>query len=292
MKKYFVSICLVSLIILSIVLAFILPRKSRVEHQQTLAAHQTNIPALLQPTPTEIPSQFHVIKKAEADIQNGFCLHMPVLLYHHIEPYREAQHAGHAQLTVDSSIFEQQIQYLINNGYKTISSEELPQALAEHHSLPEKSIMITIDDGYSDVYTYAYPIAKKYNVVLNLMISTGLVGNLGYINWGELKEMSNSGVVYIYNHTWSHYPLAKGDATKIQFELVMANHQLEQNLGKKADVLVYPYGSYNSQVINIAKQDGFIGAYGTSPSFTQCESSLYDLHRNHVGNMPLSSYGL
>lgn len=221
----------------------------------------------------------------------GFCLNVPVIFYHHIEPIGQAKTEGHVQLTVDAAIFDGQMKYLIDHGYRTISAEELVNAIYSHKSLG-KAVVVTIDDGYSDAYNYAFTIAKKYGVILNLMIPTGLLNNPGYMSWENLKEMVNSGLATAYDHSWSHYSMPKGDETKIQMEVMTAKNQLEQNLGKTVKIFTYPYGSSDQKTVNILQKNGFIAAFSTIPSFYQCESYIFNLRRNRIGNASLSSYGL
>lgn len=229
--------------------------------------------------------------KEEPEPQTGFCLNVPVILYHHIEPYGIAKAEGHAQLTVDDIFFEQHIKYLVENGYNLISAEELVLALINKTQLPEKSIVVTIDDGYLDNYIYAFPIAKKYNTKINIMLSTGLVENKGYLTWGNVKEMADTGIVYFYNHTWSHFALPNGDKAKMEQEVSFAKKQLE-DAGIKGNILTYPYGAVNEVAIEVLKNNGYVGAFTTKPSFLQCDYDIFRLKRNHIGNAPLSSYGL
>lgn len=149
-----------------------------------------------------------------------------------------------------------------------------------------------MDDGYQDIYTYAYPIIQKYRALVNLMIPTGLMGNPGYLGWGQLKEMAGSGLAFIYNHTWSHASLGKASPEKIEFEVITAQHQLEEQLGKRVSIFAYPYGSENSFVVEFLKSHGFTAALSTIPGFTQCDSFIMSIHRNRIGNAPLTSYGL
>lgn len=221
----------------------------------------------------------------------GFCLSVPVLLYHHIEPIAQAKSEGHSQLTVDADIFDTQMKYLKDHGYRSMSAEELITAVVGHRSVG-KTVVVTLDDGYKDVYDFAFPIARKYGIILNLMIPTGLLENSGYLSWNNLKEMVNSGLVNAYDHTWSHYSLHNGDVQKIEAEIMTAKSQLEQNLGKKVNIFTYPYGSSDQKTIDILVKNGFIGAFSTIPSFYQCESYIFALRRNRIGNAPLSSYGL
>lgn len=248
------------------------------------AAESTPAPT---PTPTSQPQPLN-----SASIANDFCLQVPVLLYHHIEPLSIAQNLGHAQLTVDSDYFDQQMAYLAANGYHSISAEELADALIRHVTLPPKSILITLDDGYEDNYTYAFQILKKYNIVGNFMISTGLIENKGYMTWNQLKEISGNPLMRIYNHTWSHAYLSKESKEKIQFEIATANDQLKNNLDKNINIFTYPYGAFNQTIIEILKTNGFTAAFSTIHGALQCESYIYALRRTHIGNAPLTSYGL
>lgn len=231
-------------------------------------------------------------KPTQKPASNSFCLNVPVLQYHHVEPASQAEKLGHKNLFVSDSIFDDQMKYLVNHGYRTISSEELVKALRERQPLSGKTAVITIDDGYDDAYSYAYPIAKKYGVILNLMIPTGLMENQGYLKWSDLREMVNSGLVYAYNHTWSHFSLTDGDAEKIKMEVITAKTQLEEQLGRPVTILAYPYGAFDQKVIEILKSNGFSGAFSSIHSFSQCEDDLFSLHRNHIGNESLSAYGL
>lgn len=249
----------------------------------------TKIPSIV---PTKVSKVIPSITQSTvASLNNGFCVTVPVLFYHHVEPLDIAKQAGHVSLTVDAGFFEQQMQYLKDHGYRTLSAEELVDDLRSHTS-PGKAVVVTLDDGYSDVFTNAYPIAKKYNIVLNLMISAGLLDNPGYLSWDNLKEMVGSGMVFAYDHTWSHYSLPRGDENKDKMEIMTAKTQLEQQLGKAVRIFTYPYGSNSETVVNLLRQEGFTGAFTTIPSFAQCEGFIYYLHRNRIGNAQLSAYGL
>lgn len=223
---------------------------------------------------------------------SGFCLNVPVLLYHHVQPQSQASELGQTSLSVDNVIFEEQMAYLVSNGYTPIYAVRLADALRLQTPLPGKSIVITFDDGYKDAYVYVYPILQKYNLVGNFMIATGLVGSSSYLSWGEIEEMSRSGLAYFVDHTWSHYAIGYGQRDKIKFEIETAKQQLEQHTGQVVSIFAYPFGSFNSTSIEVLRESGFLGAFSTIPGFWQCDSFIMTLHRNHIGNAPLSAYGL
>jgi peptidoglycan/xylan/chitin deacetylase (PgdA/CDA1 family) len=237
------------------------------------------------PTPTSVPTPTPVPLA-------GYCLNVPVLMYHHIQPNSLAKERGQGALSVDNGEFDLQMGYLVSSGYSVISAEQLVNALINHTGLPSKSIVITMDDGYSDIYAYAYPVLQKYHIVANLMIPTGLLGGQDYLTWSQVAEMVHSGLAYLGGHTWSHYSIAQGPTDKINFEITTGKQQLQDYTGQNVNVFTYPYGSFNNNAIAALRQNGIIGAFSEIPGHWQCDSFVMALHRTRIGNSPLSYYGL
>lgn len=235
------------------------------------------------PTPKTLPTEVPL---------TGFCLHVPVLMYHHIQPESVAKTLGQTALTVDDGIFDTQMQYLSQNGYTTLFANDFINALISKQSLPAKSVVITIDDGYEDNYIYALPILQKYGIKANIMIATGLMGNSNMLSWNQVKDLKNSGLVYFTNHTWSHYAINHGLQDKIESEINTAQKQIQENTGEVVNVFTYPYGSFNDNAISTLQKLGIIGAFSEIPGQTQCDSFLMTLHRTRIGNSSLSYYGL
>lgn len=225
-------------------------------------------------------------------LASGYCLNVPALMYHHIEPQQKAKEEGHTALNVDSGVFENQMAYLSQKGYTAVTADQLAQALKSRQGLPPKSIVLTFDDGYSDFYTYAFPIIKKYGFKANLMIPTGLIENSGYMTWEQLKEIASSGSGNIYNHTWSHASLGSASIEKITYEVETSQGQLEKYLGKRPNIFTYPYGTVGQTVITYLASNGFTAAFSEIQGTYQCDSYLMTLHRTRVGNLQLSTYGI
>lgn len=257
----------------------------------TIQQIPTSIPLRLPsptPTPTVIPTPSPTPTPA---IPAGFCLRVPVLLYHHIQPTAQAVEKHQQNLSVDNGMFDLQMGYLATHGYTTITVKQLVDALRTHSSLPSKSIAVTLDDGYRDWYTYVYPVFQKYHLTGNLMISTGLLEGADYLTWGQLKEMIGSGLFYVTDHTWSHYGVGGGNREKIKYEIETARQQLEDGLGQKIEIFTYPYGTVGNVALQVLKEDGFTSAFTTIPGTYQCDSIIMTLHRTRVGNSPLYTYG-
>jgi peptidoglycan/xylan/chitin deacetylase (PgdA/CDA1 family) len=148
------------------------------------------------------------------------------------------------------------------------------------------------DDGYSDFYTFAYPVLQKYHITANLAVITGLVGGADYVSWSQIEEMSHSGLVNMVNHTWSHYAINHGSSDKVSFEIAVAKRQLQDHTGQNIDTFVYPFGAINSAAISALQMQGIRGAFSEIPGHWQCDSFILALHRTRIGNASLSYYGL
>lgn len=221
-----------------------------------------------------------------------YCLDVPVLTYHHIQPLKLAELLGHKVLTADSTIFEEQIKYLKDNGYTAIAAEDLVTALQTKTQLPEKSVIITIDDGYDDNYTYAFMTAKKHKFLMNFMIPTELIDTTGYMQWEHLQEMAHNPYARIYNHTTSHAPLGLLSKDQITAEVTKANSDLQAQLGLENTIVTYPYGSYDNEAIQTLKDIGIQAAFSTDHGKTHCTSTIMRLPRLRIGNAQMSEYGL
>ncbi len=220
-----------------------------------------------------------------------YCLNVPIIMYHHIEPLEIATQLGHPQLTEDSAIFEEHIKYLTDSKYHLLSLGDLVHAILSRGTVPSKSVVITIDDGYIDDYTYGFLMAKKYHAIMNFMIPTGLIGGPDYMTWDHLKEMAASPYVRIYNHTTTHAPLGEISQEDVIKEVTTANVALKSELGIDNNIVIYPSGNYSDETIQTLQKLGMIAAVSTDPGTNECISNIYKMPRVRVGNEPIEDYG-
>ena len=115
------------------------------------------------------------------------------LMYHSVDSEK-----GKGGIFVDE--FEEHVKSIKDK--KTFKMEELKNL---NYTLPQNSILITFDDGYKNNYTLAFPILKKYNMKATIFLNTKFIGtDENYLNWDEIKEMYESGLVDFQLHTHSH----------------------------------------------------------------------------------------
>ena len=115
------------------------------------------------------------------------------LMYHSVDSEK-----GKGGIFVDE--FEEHIKWIKDK--KTFKMEELKGL---NYTLPQNSILITFDDGYKNNYTLAFPILKKYNMKATIFLNTKFIEkDEAYLNWDEIREMYESGLVDFQLHTHSH----------------------------------------------------------------------------------------
>lgn len=182
---------------------------------------------------------------------------IPMLLYHDIveeEPERDLFYMYTTQ-----EQFEKQISGLQELGYRFISMEELIQYNKNELALPEYVALICFDDGYTGNYLRAYPIAKKYQVPINIYVIDEMMEQPGYLTWAQAKEMADSGLVSINTHGKRHIHYEEISTVELVAEITYAHEQIEKHLGKKVrKVFTYPYGTNSKETREALKEAGFI----------------------------------
>jgi len=183
---------------------------------------------------------------------------VPILVYH-----RFAENCS-SSLCMPARSFELQMRYLKQNGYHVVTAEELLAFIGYQQGLPKKSVLITMDDGYRSVYEIAYPILKKYGYTATVFIYTSFVGvSKMAITWDQLSEMQKDGFT-IGSHTIYHSDLTqqKDEETdpeyvdRVKEELYGSKEIIDKKLGQDTYFLAYPFGHYDQQSIQMAKEAG------------------------------------
>lgn len=184
---------------------------------------------------------------------------IPVLTYHRFSKDCSSP------LCVSSQTFDKQMRYLKENNYHVITPADLLAFLEYKQGLPKKSVMITMDDGYRSVYTYAYPILKRYGFTATLFVYTDFIGvSKMAITWAQLDEMKADGFS-IGSHTRFHSDLTKPNegeskadwAARVNQELYGSKKIIDKKLRQDTYLLAYPYGNYDQRSANVARVAGY-----------------------------------
>ncbi|HWY68338.1 MAG TPA: poly-beta-1,6-N-acetyl-D-glucosamine N-deacetylase PgaB [Terriglobales bacterium] len=178
-------------------------------------------------------------------------------------------------------------EFLRGDGWTAISLDDVYQASRLGHPLPDRAVLITIDDGYRSLHTRVFPLLLAYRMpavaaLVGSWIETD-VSRKRYISWAEAREMERSGLVEFASHT---YDLHHGMLGNPQGSLLPAagfrkydpisgyedEHQyririredldksvalMKRELGKAPRALAWPYGRYTAAADDVARDAGF-----------------------------------
>ena len=206
-----------------------------------------------------------------SDSENG--AKVLVLNYHKIDH-------TFISLSVRPEDFDAQMKYLRDNGYHTITPDELYESLAGNGELPENPVLITFDDGYEDNYTNAYPILKKYGFKATIFVVTGFLDKhkKGYLSWDEAREMNKNGI-NIESHTVNHRSMTDLSDDELRMELVESKKKAEAELGHEVGYIAYPTGTYNLHIAQMVKEAGYKAAFTIKYGNVDKASNIYALER-------------
>jgi peptidoglycan/xylan/chitin deacetylase (PgdA/CDA1 family) len=208
-------------------------------------------------------------------------LKVPILMYHRIDPGTKDQITNN--LLVPAMNFEEQLSYLRSEGYTTLGFDDMYRAFYAGEALPEKSVILTFDDGYVDNYQYAFPLLKKYNQKATFFVSTSYTDvNNRYMTKSQIKEMSEAGMD-IESHIVNHADMAIMPPEVLSKELTDSKRTLEKWTNRDIFFIAYPYGSYNQQVVNEAQKAGYLMGISTRIGKNQKRNDPFGLFRFSVG---------
>jgi peptidoglycan/xylan/chitin deacetylase (PgdA/CDA1 family) len=212
---------------------------------------------------------------------------------HHISPYE----------------FERDLIFLKQNGYNTIGISELIAFVHEDKPLPANPVMLTFDDGYYNNYHYGFPLLKKYNMKAVISIigdhtdiwSGNFYEDLdsGHVTWCQIREMTDTGLVEIGNHTYSMHQLKHGrkgckrkdGESLLDYQRLFGRDtnrlqtRCAEELGFSPSLFAFPYHAVCDDAIHVLKILGFQAAFtgsGKSNTITPGDTNcLFDLRRTN-----------
>lgn len=203
---------------------------------------------------------------------------VPIMMYHHVGENRQIRSD-----TVSPRLFEYQMNFLKRHGYHVLRLDELIQGIKFQKDLPERSVAITFDDGYEDNYTQAFPILKKYGFPATFFISPDFIGQEGYLNIEQIKQMMTQGVAF-GDHSMSHAYLPDCTPEVLAIEVESSKKILEKELGTQVDYFAYPVGGFNNGVKKLMPQAGFKAAFTTNRGQDRWNRDAYQLNRIRFGD--------
>jgi len=227
---------------------------------------------------------------------------LPVLVYHKVDYRRELGFNS-----ISPRRFERQIKFLNQGGYASISPQSLiapPIEIADlsppraHHTVnattASRPVLVTFDDGYEGIHSYAYPVLQKYASTAIIFVTTGYIGKRNgwdaspgprfrHLDWAHIREMANDGI-WFGAHGVNHTFLTRQSDSAARYEIEASKKKLEDGLGCPIHFFSYPYGDYDDRIINFVREAGYKAAFSLRPELlraehTEASSLVYALPR-------------
>ena len=223
------------------------PAATMTQSSSPVAAAETKPPPL--PTPADAYS---------------WTLKVPILMYHYISVPPEDADKYRTDLSVAPDAFREQMTYLANNGFESVDLYDLSLAITGKRDLPEKPVIITMDDGYRDNFENAFPILQEFGLSATFFILTQPIdnGNNTYLSWEMVEEMANAGM-RIEPHSKTHADLSGKEREDIIYEILGSKETIAAHTDQIPRFFCYPGGRYDDTTIEVVSELDFWGAVTT-----------------------------
>lgn len=187
---------------------------------------------------------------------------LPILMYHSISDAPEPRVSGYYRTNTAPGVFRDHVGFLAEHGYRSLSLPGLLELLRAGTPFPERSVLLTFDDGLCNFYTEAFPVLQQHGFTAAVFLATAFIGNRRRafapgslapalrgrtsaaggecLSWNEVREMRKAGIDF-GSHTVTHPKLVELDWPRIRSELSDSKAEMEQQLGEPVTAFCYPY---------------------------------------------------
>jgi peptidoglycan/xylan/chitin deacetylase (PgdA/CDA1 family) len=216
---------------------------------------------------------------------------IPVLIYHALEDESHpagASEPGEQLYVLSVNNFRKQMEYLQQGGYRTFLLEEL----ARLDTWPEKSVVLTFDDGHESNFLLALPILQKYGYKADFFITTGWIGTPHFMNCEHIKALSDAGMG-IGTHGETHAFLSDLPKADTRKELENSRNTLVEILKRPVDSFSAPGGRINGRVFEQALNCGYRTICTSHPGLMTANNPFTNIPRFAMrATDTLASYSL
>jgi peptidoglycan/xylan/chitin deacetylase (PgdA/CDA1 family) len=183
---------------------------------------------------------------------------LPILTFHDLDDRPSV-------ISFPPELFRRFMLKLHQQGYRTMSLLEAINHLRLKKPFPERSFVITFDDGYESVYEEAFPVLQDCGMTATIFLTLGGKGKVtsgerlpaiegrSMLNWQEILEMKQGGVT-LGAHTLTHPDLTRLPPDRMEAEIRDSKEIIEDILGTPIACFAYPYGRYDDRSHRLVQQ--------------------------------------
>ncbi|MBE6748419.1 MAG: hypothetical protein E7557_04220 [Ruminococcaceae bacterium] len=199
-----------------------------------------------------------------------------IIMYHQV-----SENSGlWGDYVIPTALLKEDFEYLKSNNYTPIKIKDIIDFSEGKKELPKKAVVITFDDGQRSFLTKVVPLLEEYNYPAVVNIVGALVDlytengetddKYAYLNWNDIKELSENPLVEIGHHSYNFHSLGYrrgmgkiyGEGNSAYLEIMKTdieklNEKLLSNIGEKPYIFAFPYGIRNDTLSDLIKSEGF-----------------------------------
>jgi peptidoglycan/xylan/chitin deacetylase (PgdA/CDA1 family) len=208
-----------------------------------------------------------------------------VIYYHRID---DEQHRS----CVAPRAFADQMAFLKREGFNVMPLAAMRGHLDAHQPFPERTVVITFDDGFADNYAAAFPVLTKHALPATIFLAAGFMdgddlpvlrdrSGIRPLTWEQVREMARHGVAF-GAHTLTHRSLTELSPDELVQEIVGSRDLVAERVGAPADTFCYPRGHFDERVERATSAAGFAIACTTLPGCVTPDTDPFTLRRTFV----------
>lgn len=208
-------------------------------------------------------------------------VHLPVIMYHSV--LKNPQRTG--KYTITPKKLEDDLTYLNDNGFETVSLKQVVKYVYSGEPLPEKPVLITFDDGMYNNKEYVIPILEKYDACAVFAVvgsytdeyskSNVTNPNYSYLRWCDINELMESGRVEFASHSYNLHNISakrygtaknKNESSLDFISIFHEDTQKMQSVFKSNCIFTpfsyaYPLGNFSAESERVLKKNGFLATF-------------------------------
>ncbi len=206
-------------------------------------------------------------------------------MYHYISLPPQDADKYRTDLSVAPDAFHEQMAYLAENGFETIDLYDLSLAITDKKELPQKPVVITMDDGYRDNFENAFPVLQEFGMKATFFVVTDFIDKevRNYMTWPMAKEMADAGM-RIEPHSKTHADLSGQEREYIIYEILGSQESIAAHVGDTPRYFCYPGGRYDETTLEVVQDLDFWGAVTTASGEWHGYDDRYEWSRVRMRN--------
>ncbi len=177
--------------------------------------------------------------------------------------------------------FKDHLQTLENGAYNTIALPALITAIQAGEELPDKTIALTFEGGYTSAYKNAFPLLIKREIPFTIFFASNYAirGGSEYVSWRDLKSLTKYDFVDFGLLPANYGRLYTQDNQTILSQINKARVAFRKNLGREPTLFSYPFGEYSLAYKTLIADQGFTAALGLHSGAASSASDMHALPR-------------